>query len=146
MPQCSVAGSLFVAQIDICDAKRVGELIADDFEFYLDRWDKIATSRTAYVAFFRTNCERPATGVDYLTRRELDGSSHEDEALATYRTVDLGAHRFFEPVARLPGSRAAGQPEELTEIARFDFVRAWMGDTRRRSRVISYTHQKIAGH
>ena len=127
----------FAMQFDQCDAAHHGELIADDFEFYRDRWGKTAGSRPEYAAVTAKYCERQAKGEDYRARRELDGSSLEGETLGSYGAVELGTHRFYKLTPR--------QPEELTETARFAIVWQWRDGTWRMARVISYTHQQLAG-
>ncbi|MDE2235709.1 MAG: DUF4440 domain-containing protein [Gammaproteobacteria bacterium] len=102
---------LFNAVFTTCDLKVLDGLLTDNFEFYHDRWDLIATSKAQFVANIRNLCERQAKGIDYRAKRVLVPGSLKVYPLHHYGAIETGVHRFY----RL----TPGKPEQLTETAKF---------------------------
>lgn len=125
---------LFDAVFNACDADKVRELVADDFEFYHDKDGLSVTSGTQFVDNIRGMCARQKTGEDYRARRELDVPSSEVFAMNNYGALHTGIHRFYmlEP----------GKPEKLVEIARFsDLWKHEADGSWKLTRVLSYDHR-----
>ena len=124
---------LFDAVFENCDLQALGALVTDDFEMYHDKGGLVAKSGAQFVENIKGMCERQKTGDDYRARRELVEGSLEVYPLNNYGAVQVGVHRFYR--------KAEGQPDKLTEIARFTHV--WKKDANgwRIARVLSYDHK-----
>lgn len=125
--------ALFDAMFNKCDPQGIGALITEDFEFYHDKWGLTATSRTDFVESMRKVCARQASGEDYRARRELVDGSLEVYPLNNYGAIQTGVHRFYR--------KTEGQPDKLTETARFTHVWKKDKDDWRLARVLSYDHK-----
>lgn len=124
---------LFRAVFDTCDLETLAGLLADDLEFYHDKWGMIADSGAKLVANIKDGCERQKTGENFLARRELVPGSLVVYPLNNYGAIQMGEHRFY----RL----TQGKPDELTETARFTNVWKKEGDKWKLARVLSYDHK-----
>ena len=124
--------ALFAAVFDTCDAEAVAALVTDDMEFFHDKAGLTTTSGAAFVDAIRGKCARQASGEDFVARRERVEGSVRVYAVNHYGAIEVGEHRFYAVVD--------GQPDRLTETARFTHV--WKNDegTWRIARVLSYDH------
>jgi hypothetical protein len=124
---------LFDAVFKTCDTTAVAAVVAEDFEFYHDKFGLVATSGSAWVKGIGEMCERQRKGTDYRARRELDSSSVKVYPLNNYGAIEMGFHRFFK---LLPDGK-----EKLVEEALFTNV--WKNDNGawKLTRVLSYDHR-----
>src|SRR6185503_8329527 len=67
--------ALFDAVFETCDTTALSALVAEDFEFYHDKFGKVTDSGSAWVKSIGEMCERQRKGTDYRARRELDSAS-----------------------------------------------------------------------
>lgn len=125
--------AFFAAFFDSCDVDAVAAMVSDDFEFFHDKGGLTATSGAQFVEVMKGKCARQTSGEDFLSRRELVPESLEVYPLANYGAVQVGVHRFYAIVA--------GQPDRLTETARFTQVWKQEGETWKLARVLSYDHR-----
>lgn len=124
---------LFDAVFNACDLQALGSLVTEDFEFFHDKGGLIATSGAQFVELIRSTCERQKSGEDYRARRELVAGSLEVYPLNNYGAVQVGVHRFYR--------KMEGQPDKLTETARFTHVWKKDRDGWRIARALSYDHR-----
>jgi ketosteroid isomerase-like protein len=124
---------LFAAAFNGCDPDALAPLVADDFEFFHDKWGKNSNSGAEFVASVRAMCARRKTGEDFTARRELDPGSVSVHVIGDYGAMQMGTHRFYAIVA--------GKPDRLTEVSKF--IDLWQRDAAgawKLARVISYDH------
>ncbi|MEX0733594.1 MAG: nuclear transport factor 2 family protein [Steroidobacteraceae bacterium] len=116
-----------------CQLDMLATLVADDFEFFHDKWGQTANSGQQFVDAIAQGCERQKTGSDFKARRELVPESMTVHVLNNYGAMQMGTHRFF--------ALRQGQPDRLTETGKF--IDLWKNDngTWKLARVISYEHQ-----
>lgn len=124
--------AFFAAVFTRCDAHAVGAMVTDDFEFYHDKWGKIASSRQAFVKLIGAACERQRLGTDFKAKRRLNSLSLRVTSLGADNALEIGEHDFFRI--------GAGDSLTPTEYARFIHIwkkeaNAWL-----LARVISYDH------
>ena len=124
--------AVFGCQVDV-----LATLVTDDFEFFHDKWGQTANTGAAFVATVAKGCEQQKAGTDFKARRELVAGSMTTHVINHYGAMQIGSHRFY---ALLPG-----QPDRLTETARF--IDLWKLDQGqwRLARVISFDHQLAEG-
>ena len=124
---------LFDAVFKSCDTTALAGVVAEDFEFYHDKFGLVATSGSQWVKGVGEMCERQRKGTDYRARRELDTASLKVYPLNRYGAIAMGTHRFYK---LLPDGK-----EELVEEALFTNV--WKNDDGvwRLTRVLSYDHR-----
>lgn len=125
--------ALFEAGFDTCDIDALGELIADDFEFYHDKSGKIASNRTQFLDAARETCERQKAGTDIKARRELVEGTMVVYPVANFGAIQQGSHRFWglEP----------GKPEVLRETAHFFHLWIEVDGKWKLTRVFSFDHR-----
>ena len=124
--------ALFTAVFDTCDIDALAGMVTDDMEFFHDKGGLTTTTGDAFVDAIRGKCARQASGEDFMSRRELIEDSVRIYPISNYGAIEVGEHRFFAIVE--------GQPDRLTETARFTHV--WKDDegSWRIARVLSYDH------
>lgn len=124
---------LFASTFDNCNAEKVAELVADDFEFYHDKWGLTASSKQQFVEATAGMCKRIQEGTDFRARRELVAGSMRVYPLNNYGAVQTGVHRFY---ALIPNG-----PDRLTETAQFTHIWKNENGVWKLARVISFDHQ-----
>jgi len=129
--------ALFAAIFDRCDPEALVSLVTDDFEFYHDKWGKIASSKDEFVKSIRGLCERQRAGTDFKGKRELVEGSLEVLPMKGYGAIEIGKHRFFkvEP----------GKPDIPTEHARFTHLWRQVDGRWLLARVLSFDHVNEPG-
>lgn len=125
--------AVFDASFTTCDPERLSQLVADDFEFYHDKEGLTSTSGEQFVREFAQHCERLKQGTDFRARRELVPDSMAVYPLNNYGAVQTGTHRFYALVE--------GQPDRLTETARFLHIWNQVNGEWKLTRVVSYDHK-----
>ena len=109
------------AAYNSCDLERLGQMVADDLEFFHDKTG-LAVGRQVFVEAIRQNiCGK--------TRRELVGEL-EVGRLATYGALETGRHRFTHP----------GHPEMDEGEAKFLMIWQLKDGGWKLTRVVSYEH------
>ena len=128
--------ALFAAGFDTCDIAALGDLVAEDFEFYHDKHGQIATNRQQFLDAARGTCERQAAGTDIKARREPVEGTMVVHAVADDGAIQLGSHRFFglEP----------GKPELLRETAQYFHLWKKIDGKWKLARVFSFDHRAAA--
>jgi hypothetical protein len=124
--------ALFTAVFDTCDIDALAGMVTDDMEFFHDKGGLTTTTGDAFVDAIRGKCARQQSGEDFMSRRELVEESVRVYPISNYGAIEVGEHRFFAIVD--------GQPDRLTETAKFTHV--WKDDegSWRIARVLSYDH------
>lgn len=124
--------ALFAAVFDTCDVDALTGMVTDDMEFFHDKGGLTSTSGAAFVDAIRGKCARQKSGEDFMSRRELIEGSVRVYPINNYGAIEVGEHRFFAMVE--------GEPDRLTETAKFTQV--WKNDEGiwRLARVLSYDH------
>lgn len=125
--------ALFDASFASCDPERLRQLVAEDFEFYHDKEGLTSTSGEQFVREFGQHCERLKQGTDFRARRELVPGSMAVYPLNNYGAVQTGVHRFYALVE--------GEPDRLTETARFLHIWKQVDGEWKLARVVSYDHK-----
>jgi hypothetical protein len=128
-----VDGELFRHVFDTCDLDQLAPLVADDLEFFHDKGGLTSTTGTAFIESIRQKCERQRTGEDFASKRVLDRASLGVYPLNNYGAVATGTHRFYAIIA--------GEPDRLTETARFLMIWKQVDGAWKVSRVVSYDHR-----
>lgn len=123
---------LFAAIFDQCDVDALAPLVAEDFEFFHDKWGQIARTKAEFLAAIRGACERQRAGTDFKARRVLEPGSSEVFVMRQLGAFQTGRHRFFrvEP----------GRPDQATESARFAHLWRQLDGRWQLARVVSYDH------
>jgi len=124
---------LFDTSFTACDPAPLDRIVIDDFEFYHDKGGLTATSREQFVREFAEHCRRVAQGTDFRARRELVPDSMAVYPLNNYGAVQTGVHRFY--------ALTEGQPDRLTETARFLHIWKQVDGQWKLARVVSYDHR-----
>lgn len=125
--------ALFGAIFDRCDIDAAAALIADDVEFYHDKWGQTAHAKEQFVKDLRGMCERRKAGTDFTAKRVLDVTSLQVYPMNQYGAMEIGYHRFYKVTP--------GQPDLETEAGRF--MHLWKNDngTWKVARIFSYDHK-----
>lgn len=108
-----------------CDLKRLGELVAEDLEFYHDKTGLVVGRAVFLRAIEQNICGK--------TQRELVGEL-EVGRLATYGALETGRHRFTHP----------GHPEVDEGEAKFLMLWRLKDGQWQLTRVVSYDHVATA--
>ena len=124
---------LFDAVFTTCNLKVLDGLLAENFEFYHDRWSLIATSKAQFVSNIKNLCDRQAKGIDYCAKRVLVPGSLKVYSLHHYGAIETGVHRFYRVTP--------GKPDQLTETAKFFQVWKYAQGKWLLVRVFSYDHR-----
>lgn len=135
-PLLAAEAALYRAVFDDCNADAVATLVADDLEFFHDRWGQIAKSKADFVNAIRSACERQRTGQDLPARRVLVPGSFKAYRMGDYGGLATGSHRFFQ----VP----PGKPAVATETAQFANLWRFTEGQWRLARVFSYDHRPPA--
>jgi hypothetical protein len=124
---------LFDAVFKTCDTGKLTVLVAEDFEFYHDKFGQVANLGSEWIKGIRDMCERQRKGIDYRARRELDSASVKVYPLNNYGALQTGLHRFYK---LLPDGK-----EELVEVSLF--TNLWRNEKGvwKLARVLSYDHR-----
>ena len=115
-----------------CDADALKGLVADDFEFYHDKFGKTASTGAQFVENVRQGCEGQAKGTNVRARRELVPESSKVYPMEKLGALHEGVHRFY--------GLEAGKPDVLRETGRFMHLWKREHGTWKLSRVLSYDH------
>lgn len=129
--------ALFRAIFDDCRPEALKSLVTEDFEFYHDKWGKIAGSRDEFVKSIQGLCERQRAGTDFKGRRELLKDTVEVLPMKGYGAIEMGRHRFYKV--------EAGKPDIPTERARFTHLWRHADGKWLLARVLSYDHVNEPG-
>jgi hypothetical protein len=115
-----------------CNADSLATLVADDFEFYHDKFGKIASTGGQFVQNVRQGCEGQAKGTNVKARRELVPESSKVYPMENLGALHEGVHRFY--------GLETGKPDVLRETGRF--MNLWKRENGlwKLSRVLSYDH------
>ena len=115
-----------------CDADGLKSLVADDFEFFHDKFGKIASNGSQFVENVRQGCEGQARGTNVRARRELVPESSKVYPMQDLGALHEGVHRFY--------GLEAGKPDVLRETGRF--MNLWTRENGgwKLTRVLSYDH------
>ena len=124
--------ALFAAVFDACDADAVAAMVADDLEFFHDKWGQIARSGVEFVAAIRGACERQRAGTDFKARRTLLPESSVVHPMNKYGALHTGSHAFFRVEA--DGSLVPTESAQFANLWRLQEGR-WL-----LARVFSYDH------
>ncbi|MEL6687216.1 MAG: nuclear transport factor 2 family protein [Pseudomonadota bacterium] len=123
---------IFEAAFLTCDGDRLREIMADDLEFYHDKYGIIATSVDEFLDGTIPDCLRRQSGeLPYLERRS-DDDTMVVRKIGEDGLMQMGEHSFW---LRLPG-------EEIKKVETGVYTHLWVrdGDTYKIKRVISYDH------
>lgn len=115
-----------------CDADALKGLVADDFEFYHDKFGKTASTGAQFVENVRQGCEGQAKGTNVRARRELVPESSKVYPMEKLGALHEGVHRFY--------GLEAGKPDVLRETGRFMHLWKRENGVWKLSRVLSYDH------
>lgn len=123
---------LFEAIFDKCDVETVKSMVADDVEFYHDKWGVTATSSEDMITSFIQGCEAQANGSNNKARREIIKSSVEIFPISNYGAMQRGKHLFYQK---------KNGTYEFTESGQFTHLwkktdQGWMV-----ARILSYDHK-----
>ena len=123
---------LFELVFITCDADALQALVADDFEFYHDKFGKIASTGSQFVENVRQGCEAQAKGTNVRARRELVPGSSKVYPMENLGALHEGTHRFY--------GLETGKPDVLRETGRF--MNLWKRENGgwKLTRVLSYDH------
>ncbi len=112
-----------------CDLKKMGQLLAEDLEFYHDR-SGLQISRASTLESIQKNLCRE--GQDWRLRRKLVEGSLQVFPLNHYGAIEMGSHRFYIV--------ADGKKDRLDGEAKF--VHVWQQEQRewKMARILSYDH------
>ncbi len=124
---------LFDAVFNNCDLEASQHLVTDDFEFYHDKWGKIADSGTEFLSSVEDMCKGRETGKNVKARRELLADSVQIYPLNNYGAVQIGTHKFYG----LP----EGKEPVLRETGQFTHIWQKIGGEWKLARVLSYDHK-----
>jgi Domain of unknown function (DUF4440) len=124
---------LFELVFDRCDAGELAPMLADDFEFYHDKFGRIASSPGEFVESVRSGCEAQARGTNIRARREPVEGTMAVYALKDFGAIQTGSHRFFgiEP----------GKPDVLRETGKLFHLWKLQDGKWKLARVFSYDHR-----
>lgn len=108
-------------------------MLADDFEFFHDKFGQIASSPRQFVESVRQGCEAQEKGTNVRARRELIQGSMAVYPMNNYGAIQTGSHRFFglEP----------GKPDRLRESARFFHAWKQVDGKWKLARAFSFDHR-----
>ena len=108
------------------------DVLPDDFEFYHDKFGKIASSGSQFVENVRDGCVKQANGTNVRARRELLPETSRVYPMQNLGALHEGVHRFY--------GLETGKPDVLRETGRF--MNLWKRDNGawKLSRVLSYDH------
>ncbi|HMC55168.1 MAG TPA: nuclear transport factor 2 family protein [Gemmatimonadaceae bacterium] len=126
---------LFDAVFETCDPAAASRLVADDFEFYHDKFGQTVDSGPVWVKQLGEMCERQRVGTDYRARRELDTASSQVFPMNKYGALHTGVHRFYK--------KLANGKEQLVEESRFADLWKLENGTWKLTRVLSYDHRDL---
>lgn len=115
-----------------CDADQLAQMLTADFEFYHDKFGKVASSSAQFVENIRKGCESQAKGVDIRARRELVEGTMVVYPMNNYGAIQTGRHRFF--------GVELGKPDKLRESGKFFHVWKREDGKWKLSRVFSFDH------
>lgn len=124
---------LFDAVFNHCDLEASRKLVTDDFEFYHDKWGKIADSGADFLNSTADMCKGRETGRNIKARRELVPGSVKIFPLKKFGAIQTGTHRFYGlPEGKEPVLRETGQ-----------FTHVWQKEEGewKLARVLSYDHK-----
>lgn len=124
---------LFDAAFNNCDLAASRELVTEDFEFYHDKWGKIANSGTEFLNSVQDMCEGRKTGQNIDARRELVADSVKIYPLNNFGAVQTGTHKFYG----LP----EGKTPVLRETGKFTHIWQKVAGEWKLARVLSYDHK-----
>jgi hypothetical protein len=124
---------LFELVFDRCDAGELASMLADDFEFYHDKFGMIASSPVQFVESVRSGCEAQARGTNIRARREPVEGTMAVYALKDFGAIQTGSHRFYgiEP----------GKPDVLRETGQLFHLWKRQDGQWKLARVFSYDHR-----
>jgi ketosteroid isomerase-like protein len=125
--------ALFEAIFDRCDIDAAAALIADDVEFYHDKWGQTAHSKAEFVQSLRGMCERQKAGTDFKAKRVLDASTLAVYPMNKYGALETGYHRFYKVTP--------GEPDIETEAGRFVHLWKNVDGSWKVARIVSYDHR-----
>ena len=115
-----------------CDADGLQSLVADDFEMYHDKFGKVASTGSQFIANIRDGCEKQAAGTNVRARRELLPETSRVYPMENLGALHEGVHRFY--------GLETGKPDVLRETGRFMNLWTRTNGTWKLSRVLSYDH------
>jgi len=124
---------LFDAVFNNCDLEASQGLVTDDFEFYHDKWGKIADSGAEFLGSVEEMCKGRQAGRNIKARRELLIDSVQIYPLNNYGAIQTGTHRFYG----LP----EGKEPVLRETGQFTHVWQKIDGEWKLARVLSYDHK-----
>lgn len=115
-----------------CKLELLATLVADDLEFFHDKWGQTAKSGKEFMEDAAKGCAQQKAGTDFKARRELVEGSMTVHVINKYGAMQMGTHRFF--------ALQAGKPDRLTETGKF--IDLWKEENGqwKLARVISYDH------
>ena len=93
---------LFDAAFNSCDADRLATYVAEDLEFYHDKWGQIADNGVAFVEAVRGSCARQADGTENQAKRALEKATVEIYPLNNFGAIQIGTHRFYQILGHNP--------------------------------------------
>jgi len=123
---------LFEALFEHCDIETVKSMIAEDVEFYHDKWGVTATSLEEFITSFTTGCALEANGSNNKARRALEKSSVEIFPINNYGAIQRGKHLFYQ---RIDGTY------QFTESGLFTHLWKKTSEGWKIARILSYDHK-----
>lgn len=125
--------NLFDFAFTRCDADALAKMLADDFEFYHDKFGQIASTPQQFVDSIRQGCAAQKTGQNVRARRELVEGSMQVFAMNNYGAIQTGTHRFF--------GLEEGKPDKLRETGQFFMLWKQVDGAWKLTRVFSFDHR-----
>lgn len=123
------ADAAFWRAFNECDAEAMGELLADDIEFYHDRTGLTRGRRAVVRSLMKGPCGTPGLHV----RREVLVDSLAVDPVPDHGAIVTGIHRFY--------AKLGDAAERLDGDARFAVVWRKTGTRWEMRRVLSYAHR-----
>ena len=128
--------TIFEAAFGTCDGEALRRVMADDLEFYHDKYGLIASSLDEFLGGTLPDCERRKSGEQPYLERRLDAGSMVVRRIGDDAVMQTGSHSFWP---REPG-------QDIRKVETGLFTHIWVktdGDYKIK-RVISYDHANVA--
>jgi hypothetical protein len=133
----SLDAEIFKAAFLTCDGERLSQIMADDLEFYHDKYGVIARTADEFIEGTIPDCVKRQQGeLPYLERRATPGTM-QVRKIGEDGLMQTGHHSFW---LRLPG-------EDIRRVETGLYTHIWLrqGTGWQISRVISYDHVDVPG-
>ncbi len=128
--------TIFEAAFRTCDGEALRRVMADDLEFYHDKYGIIASSLDEFLDGTLPDCERRRSGEQPYLERRIGPGSMVVRRIGNDAVMQTGSHSFW---LREPG-------QDIRKVETGLFTHIWVktdGDYKIK-RVISYDHANVA--